>query len=416
MPRPSTKQALATIVERVSTKPTQYFAVWATLLVSLLTTWLALPSVDRAGYKLFGQSFLTLLGTQSGVGYNKELASTVFAVLCLVGLVVGYLLLIGRPGRWGRAAIVLLCCLSGANAFAVFRNPVIRDQQFEQLRMSSLPHPADRSIFSKTPFLEAKVDNAEAFHRVANEKFEAHHDALTAVWHIESEQRLRSLFFMNLVMSLWSYGNPDLADRRRPSCALNNVNTSLEGTPNWDKIVSGSAFRFTSVPRDPDRPQAGVDYDIDLPSDVFASYLADDIGCCVDYVVFLSMLLSHDGIPNNLVVINGHWLLEARIDGVWNTLDPTTGLIFEDTWTGIQRRDLSSAANLSVMVVPTPSAIEDGDGGYRPLVGMLRLRVLMQALDPSAPALMVFPMRLSQSHRISPIAGSESSSAGPTSL
>jgi hypothetical protein len=114
-----------------------------------------------------------------------------------------------------------------------------------------------------------------------------------------SNEASKALFFMQWVSGLWAYGNPTRLDL--PGCVVNNEITGVT---------------------DPD--------DVTV-----RTYLDSPIGCCTDYTVMITMLLMAAGIENRIISGAGHVMNEAKIDGVWWTLDANLNIAYRSSFDGV---------------------------------------------------------------------------------
>src|ERR1019366_3277206 len=94
------------------------------------------------------------------------------------------------------------------------------------------------------------------------------------------DRKLKTLFIMNIVSGLWSYGNQTETDKA--GCVFGNEQNDWHAPP-------------VSV----------------------LAYFKAKIGCCTDYACLTKSLLDHEGIENRLTAIPGHIFNEVRFGEHW---------------------------------------------------------------------------------------------------
>jgi hypothetical protein len=157
-----------------------------------------------------------------------------------------------------------------------------------------------------------------------------------------SEAKLKTLFIMNFVSGLWSFGNK--IELTKPGCVLCNEKN------NW------TASRPT-----------------------MRAYLDSRIGCCTDYALMVKFLLDEEKIENRLTAIPGHVFNEVRLEGRWCIVDATTNMFLEQSWQELYER--KSEEPIKVYVFPHANMSGNFAYRYRPLAGQFRLLTLLRVAN-----------------------------------
>jgi len=283
------------------------------------------------------------------------------SLLVLACLVLGALLAVERARRQTaekdlREAQNTVRRISGQT----LTSPSFEHWHLDQMRIADLP-AADPSLFSKQPLLEAGIEDFAGLVVAARARFAEVRDPLRATWGIEDEPTLEALFYLNLVASMWGYGNPPPDDYADPGCATINRATG----------------------------------DRRLPAPTVRTYLETEVGCCEDSAFLLGVLLDGAGIRSRRVFVLDHAFNEAELDGCWVVLDPTLDLWFHSSWEEIQNRVGEARNAFTVTVFPHPNLVEPGNPDYRPRIGQLRLAWLLRAIKQTAPGAQYAPAGLS---------------------
>ena len=215
---------------------------------------------------------------------------------------------------------------------------------FNSLKIVNLPSIDERQLFRKELILKAEINNLDDFYAFANNHFELNKQYLEQQWKIGSPELLKTLFFMNLVSSMWGYGNVHAIDK--PGCVLINENTNNE-------LISE-----------------------ELRADIM-TYIKTDIGCCRDSAYVLNLLLTKAGIKNRFMANPGHIFNEAYIDGAWMAFDATTNIWWHSSWEEIQNSRMETP--FYVTLFPHGNLVATNPY-YRDAIGRLRLHLLLQAV------------------------------------
>jgi hypothetical protein len=185
------------------------------------------------------------------------------------------------------------------------------------------------------------VDTFADLHRYVADRYAEQAAELRMKWAGDGNQKRKALFIMNFVAGLWAYGN---------RCHVNRPGGVLANEENhW-------------VPP----PQPDV-----------RTYLASNVGNCLDFACVTKSLLDHEGIENRLACVPGHCFNEARLNGRWHILDATANLCIEGTWEQVCCSP-GGADTIRVLLFPHPGARDEPSIRYRPLTGRFRLLTLLR--------------------------------------
>jgi hypothetical protein len=276
-----------------------------------------------------------------------------------------YVLCLGeRRGRAVRTGALLLAALHNGNlvlaqergtaAVQVLTEAAsgnIFERQWpglQRLRILQYPRARLTALDSREALLRADLRTFADFHRYVVQRYRVHAPDLQKRWHLEDERRLKALFFMSFVSSLWAYGNRAEVDRA--GCVLCNEE------------------RHGATPARP----------------TLRTYLETGIACCTDYANLTKSLLDHEGLENRLAHIPGHIFNEVRLDGRWCVLDATTALVLETSWEELYAAPEGNAGAVTVLLFPHPGLRTKDVTQYRPGAGHLRVLMLLRVANRPA--------------------------------
>ncbi|MGV8080290.1 MAG: transglutaminase-like domain-containing protein [Syntrophales bacterium] len=330
--------------------PSAIFAAFAgaVFLVFLLAA--ALVSLSRFFMDVSGIDLLAAIGNSSNIGANKLQLLCILMACCLVVTGGAFAVLFRRPGLAMRLCVLALLAPAYLATYAFLYYPVHHASLLEQIEITTAPPMKDPAFFSKSHLNTERISDDGELYRDCRLRFNEVRDDLKKQWGIEDNRKLESLFLMNTVSAFWGFGNSIHPDRE--GCVTINETTG---------------FRLR-VP------------------DGIGDYLQSEIGCCSDSAHVLKLLLDRAGIPNRRVTIaHGHVMNEVLLPGGWMTLDASTNMAFAGHWTSIQKRHGHGRNSVRVLIFPHSNHVAGVNPLYRPEIGHLRLTLLLDALNRSAP-------------------------------
>lgn len=278
----------------------------------------------------------------SGIGPGKRWFIYQYAGI-LIGLnflFLFYLLLHKKKILTKFVACLLIAPLYGVEILH-FENSVYEDS-LNELSVVNFPNVEFDKIFNKSQVPVEQIKTFDDFTTYAHSVYEKNRKYLSRAWKIENENKLKSLFYLNFVSSLWDFGN--IRNNKIPGCVLDNE-------------------------------QAGQ---IDPSKATVQTYLKSNIGCCTDYAKFLKILLDKENIKNKLVHVRGHIFNEAFFNNKWNVLDASTNAYFHNSWMGITFRKPGESFRVSVF--PHHNTNFKNSNLYRKDVGSFRYEMIIAAL------------------------------------
>lgn len=161
-----------------------------------------------------------------------------------------------------------------------------------------------------------------------------------------TDEKRKTLFIMNLVSGMWSFGNR--YDVGNTGCVFCNENNH-------------------AAP----------------PAPSLRAYLDAKIGCCSDHANLTKSLLDHAGIENRLTANPGHIFNEVRIDGRWCVVDTSANLFIDASWEELFDTH-EPLKRVAVFVFPHPNSLDADPENYRPLSGLFRLVTILRVADQPA--------------------------------
>ena len=203
------------------------------------------------------------------------------------------------------------------------------------------------SLRPRATLAGANLHTFADFHRHVVEQYRLKGGRFAKESPFADEAARKALFFMNFVSGLWAYGNQVAVDKTGGALS-NEANNWQESTPSLQ------------------------------------AYLASEIGCCSDYAYLLKSLLDHEGIENRLTTIPGHVFNEAKLNGRWCMLDPTTNIFLETTWEELYAATELERDSLTVHVFPHSNLTDVHSPRYRSLAGHFRLMMLSRIANRPA--------------------------------
>jgi hypothetical protein len=131
-----------------------------------------------------------------------------------------------------------------------------------------------------------------------------------------SQQEAKAIGLMLFTSTLWAFGNEKQPDE--PGCiTVNERNGWRYQAPTLEVVKQAS------------------------------------VGCCTDFAYALSLALAGNGFENRYVILPGHILNEAKIDGRWRVLDANTNIYVNASW----NEAADSQDGLRVHLFPHPSTM-----------------------------------------------------------
>lgn len=287
------------------------------------------------------------------IGPGKELWLQIVTIIMGTVTIGIYLYFCRLPGRILRALILLALLPAYTGSFIWYKYArgyyEFTDTETSglwrglgRLRLTTHNYLNYNSVFSKKQILAARIKTFDQFHDYAEGLFKKFETTTQKAWNLDSRESLKTLFFMNLISRMWSYGNQNHPDQT--GCVLNNEKTDFNPLP--------------------------------LSTVNFSTYLNSEIGCCSDSAQMLKFLLDKSHIVNRLIEIPGHVFNEALVDGFWWALDPTLSLVYQAPWQAITAPGLLDTVNIRIF--PNMSMENRIPSRYRSAAGAFRHYMLLR--------------------------------------
>lgn len=285
---------------------------------------------------------LELIGSGGVLGPKKIKALEYLILISAILVVVGYALTLNRSGRFARL-VVLIVVTPLIFATNSWLDVVPLGHAQERIQVTRLPTVNYDAIFNDTSIKRDEITSYAEFISAVDINFNKHRNTLQVIWKINDENLLKTLFYLNTVANLFSFGNSD--PNALGGCAVLNEQFGDEAR---------------------DRNSLGVRF-----------YLDSKIGCCSDYAIMTKVLLDNAGIENNLVAImtHGHVFNEVLLDDKWHTMDANIGAFYDRTWNAI----VDEQGPFSVTVFPVLSISGAQSSRYRPILAQFRHKTFMVA-------------------------------------
>lgn len=325
------------------------FALFSVILFALFLCYISMCSIDKFIRLISGIDILNLFGTGPSIGPNKVFG---FKLSLIIGIVVNigiFAILYRHKGKVYRLIMLVMIMFLYLLSYNFYMFPTYNPLLINQLRIVNLPSIEYGVIFSKQHMKEEKINTFDDFYEFVIKRYSCYEEQLNTKWNIENEKLLKSIFFMNLVSSMWGYGNinnPDI-----PASVLVNENTSFK--------------------------------ELDTREISIKTYINADIGSCTDYAYILKSLLDKEGIKNKLVAIPGHFFNEIIINNKSYTLDANVNMLFYSSWEDIHYKLNYKEDSLKVSIFPH-SNLEKNNTFYRARIGRFWLQTLLVALEKTA--------------------------------
>ncbi|MBT4888998.1 MAG: hypothetical protein HON65_05550 [Rhodospirillales bacterium] len=320
---------------------TSSFALLAFGLTVLFWGVVSLPYISNYLLQVVGFDPLTLVKSGGVLGPKK-----IYIFKVLAGVVSGFLVLamipgLFHPGRFTRLLVVVLV-LPVIWSSTIWINQTAQGVYAKRIHSMRLPTVDYDLIFDKSVLDPDTINSFDDFYRAVDKNFNKYQDVLKTRWAIKDRDYLRSLFYLNTVSGLFSFGNA--IDVDGPGCAVSNEETGY-------------------LPRD--QENLGVRF-----------YLDSKIGCCTDYAYLLKYLLDRSEIESRILVIpvHGHVFNEVNINGKWHALDANIGAFYQQSWNDI----VGGAEPFEVILFPTMS-IDGSKPSYRFQMSMFIRKILLVA-------------------------------------
>ena len=194
-----------------------------------------------------------------------------------------------------------------------------------------------KAIFNRNNLLSSDIKTIADFTDKASSLYKHYLPLLSKKWHLPDSQRLRAIFYLNLVSHLWPPG----AKYHINGCLL--LNRSKK-----DRSIVG--------------------------------YLKAKAACCDDFAFFLKLLLDSANIKTEYVLIGPHIFVESYLDGGWYSLDADADLMFQGRWFDIVNRPQNSKVIVSIFPSPRDVFFPEENNLYAGW-NQLQLRMIMRALS-----------------------------------
>ncbi len=190
------------------------------------------------------------------------------------------------------------------------------------------------------------IKNFHVFYKLSYKKYTKYSSHLSQVWGIPKGNKLKSIFFMNLISRLWGYGNVN--NPEATGCVLDNEN---EKTNQMNASIS--------------------------------TYINSEIACCSDYAHLFKYLLDNASIKNRLATISGHIFNEVSLNNKWLAMDSSLNILFDRSWENIYKRNKNE--KFVVTIFPHQNLIKKDNDFYRPVIGSFLLSHLYNASQRTEP-------------------------------
>ena len=219
----------------------------------------------------------------------------------------------------------------------------------KSLLVQNLPAIDYYSIFSRQHLLEADIKDFDDFFTFAHKRYKSFEPLLKDKWGIQDEKKLRGIFFMNLVSSMWGYGNKVHEDKT-PGCVPINENTGFKKIPK-EKLT-------------------------------IRTYLESGIGCCSDNAELLQFLLEKSGIKQRKLFLSGHVVNEVYFAGGWYTLDATANMMLHFPLGKLNDMH-KRKEKIKVTIFPHNNCVYNNNPFYRAKIGQFRIQLLLSLIHRS---------------------------------
>jgi len=219
----------------------------------------------------------------------------------------------------------------------------------KSLLIENLPAIDYYSIFSRQHMLQADIKDFDDFFAFAHKRYKSLEQSLKNKWDIQDEKKLKGIFFMNLVSSMWGYGNKVHKDKT-PGCVPINENTGFKKIPK-EKLT-------------------------------IRTYLESGIGCCSDNAELLQFLLEKSGIEQRKLFLSAHIVNEVHFADGWYTLDATANIMLHfplSKLSDIHKRK----EKIKVTIFPHNNCVYNNNPFYRAKIGQFRLQLLLSLIHRS---------------------------------
>ena len=327
----------------VRLRPTRFF-VYAALSIFLVFWFIvSLPVLNSMLFQMASVDLLSKFGSNSLIGWRKMSAFVNARNFCLGLTVLVNFSLIGRKGRVLR--FVFLAPILLAYQITITWPQWTRLDHAFQAQTQNMMTVGYQDMFSSRQYKKAEVKTFDGFYQLVDQQFRFNRDNLKAQWRIDDTSEMKSLFFLNVVGSLWHFGNRNFP--ARAGCVQTNENIDFQTVQDSDMTVR--------------------------------TYLDSEIGCCTDYAYLLKYLLDRAGIPNRLVVLPGHLANEAELSSGWHVLDATTGMTISHSWQSLLS---DSTLEREITLFPT-GAVNRSSRNYSSVAAGLRTAFLSLAVHDS---------------------------------
>lgn len=342
-------------------KETAWFLV-VTLIV-FVAFWLLL-SLQMLGWELWpigrgDPGIRATISAYSGIGVGKERLLQ-YGALCAGAIVGGlYLLLLLRPGRLKRTAVLIVALpMFGALPVWIKSAHYYHEQGIRtfpyRLNIHAISNAEHTELFLQyAPGRRPLIETFEAYAALLDAQYLEHRDALATTWASPGKEVTKAFYFLNHVSALWAYGEPK-GINTDGGCVLTNT-------------VTGSRAGIKEGAKGGPQPS-------------FKTYWESPIGCCSDYTLFLNALLSRAGIENRVIELQeqpvgiGHSFNEAKIDGRWWVLDANTGMAINQSWPA--SLVLSNSTPTDIYLFQHPGLNPANKSLYRPFLGSFRMMMI----------------------------------------
>lgn len=320
---------------------TQRYALIAFGLTVVYWSIVSLPYMSFSISKYIGFDPLTLIGSGGVLGPRKiHLLNYIEGSIIIILLSI-LLLTLRNPDAVIR--FIILCAVIPLILISnvwVDMSPL--GDFSHRIHITRLPSVEYDLIFKKATLKPQKINTFDDFYQAVEKNYQQNSATLSQRWKIKDDNYLRSLFYLNTVSHLFSYGNA--GDPNKPGCAAANEQSNFENRPG---------------------KKLGIKF-----------FLDSEIGCCTDYAYTLKYLLDRAGIESRLILlrVHGHWFNEVKIANRWHAIDGNIGVFYQKSWAKI----VEGSEPFQALQFPTLSD-DVTQVTYRPLFGTFRSKQLMVA-------------------------------------